>query len=121
MDLCGGFSLQSNMRLKKSGDYKRVYHYGKSAANRELVVYVLERSETPTLRFGISVSKKIGNAVVRNRVKRLIKEAIRLIMKQHKLKQHKDVVIIARMPAAKMDFSQIERSLKHIFKKTGLF
>ncbi len=113
--------MQSDMRLKKTAEFKKVYHYGESIANRELVLYVMERPNTNTFRFGISVSKKIGNAVIRNRVKRLIKEVIRSIMVQHQLKEHKDIVIIARAPTANMNYADFDRSLKHLFRKMRLF
>lgn len=113
--------MQSNLRLKKSGEFKRVYHFGKSAANRELVLYVMDRPQTEVFRIGISVSKKIGNAVVRNRIRRLIKEAVRFIQTKQEIKKHKDMVIIARTPAAEMDFQRFVKSIHHLFRKMDLF
>ena len=59
--------------IKKRADFQEVYHTGKSYANKELVMYV-RRTEVPGHRIGISVSKKVGNSVVRHRVTRLIRE-----------------------------------------------
>ena len=63
--------------LKKNSDFKNVYGAGKSYANRYLVMYVLLNG-TGCNRLGISVSRKVGNSVVRHRLKRLLKEAYRL-------------------------------------------
>ena len=63
--------------LKKNKDFQEVYKNGKSYANKYLVMYVLYKEETRN-RIGISVSKKVGNSVVRHRLKRMIKEIYRL-------------------------------------------
>ena len=63
--------------LKKNRDFQNVYKKGKSYANRYLVMYVLE-NETDRNRLGISVSKKVGNSVIRHHVTRLIRESYRL-------------------------------------------
>ena len=79
--------------LKKSKDFQNVYNKGNSYANRLLVMYVLE-NHTDKNRLGISVSKKVGNSVVRSRSKRLIYEAYRL--NYHELKPGYDYVFVAR-------------------------
>lgn len=113
----GFFILQKELRLKKREDFKKVYTYGRSVSNRELVLYMMDQPKAEPYRFGISVSKKVGNAVIRNRVKRLIKEAIRSLLLKYEIKKKKDYIIIARIPAAQMDLPHFERSLKHLFKK----
>jgi ribonuclease P protein component len=70
-------------------------------------------------RIGISVSKKVGKAVVRNRVKRLIKEVTRHWVPY--LRPQTDYVIIARMSAAQMDYHQVKSSLYHVFRKGKCF
>jgi ribonuclease P protein component len=64
-------------RLSRSGDFKRVYKQGSSKATRHLVLYRFERGQDDPddVRLGVSVSKKLGDAVTRNRVKRVLKEA----------------------------------------------
>ena len=63
--------------LKKNRDFQTVYKYGKSAANRYLIMYIYP-NQTERNRLGISVSKKVGNSVVRHRLARLIRESYRL-------------------------------------------
>ena len=84
-------------RLSRSSDFKRIYRQGSSTASRFLVLYSFRRSpeagaEGP--RLGLSVSKKMGGAVVRNRIKRLLREAFAVTQEQ--LDQDYDVVLIAR-------------------------
>lgn len=99
-------------RLKKNKDFRRVFERGTSTANRQFVVYQLKNPEQATFRVGMSVSKRIGNAVTRNRVKRYIREVIRQLEGQ--IDCQKDYVIIARKPAAAMDFHEVKSSLFHV-------
>lgn len=65
-------------RLSRSGDFDRVYRQGRSQANRYLVLYTFPRSDSDPPRFGVSISRKVGGATVRNGLKRLLKESFRL-------------------------------------------
>ncbi len=112
--------MHKQWRLKRRNDFKKVYTNGKSIANRTLVLYLRSNSDVDEYRFGISVSKKIGKAVVRNRVKRLIKEAIRSIIRKYSIKKNIDVVIIARKPVIDLEFAQVESSVEHLFRKMKL-
>lgn len=112
--------MQDELRLKRKENFRKVYKYGKSVANRELVVFVMRNDQVPNFRVGISVSKKIGNAVTRNRVKRMIKEAIISLMKDREVVDHIDIVIIARNPTANMEFSQFQKSINDLFRKAKL-
>jgi len=105
-------------RLKKNEDFQKVFKRGRSTANRQFVVYVLMQNGQPYNRIGLSVSKKVGNAVTRNRIKRYIKEAIRL-SESHFI-TGADCVIIARKPTAEMDFKQTSQSLYHVLRKSGV-
>ncbi|MGZ9585972.1 ribonuclease P protein component [Paenibacillus marinisediminis] len=111
--------MQSEYRLKDRADFSRVYRYGRSWANHQLVLYVYPRPEVEKFRVGISASKKIGNAVVRNRMRRLIKE----IMRQHadRIKDHVDLVIIVRKGAVDMDYEQLTKSVLHVCRKASIF
>ncbi|MBD2813096.1 ribonuclease P protein component, partial [Xenorhabdus sp. Vera] len=68
--------MKKKHRIKKNDEFQAVFQKGKSNANRQFVVYQLDKEEQPNFRIGLSVSKKIGNAVVRNRIKRMVRQAI---------------------------------------------
>ncbi len=97
--------------LKKYGDFQRVYTTGKSYANRYLVMYV-RKQDTQRNRIGISVSKKVGNSVVRHRLTRLIRESYRL--NETKFVRGLDIVVIARPGAKERNFFEIESALLHL-------
>ncbi len=99
--------------LKNSKDFKNVYDNGKSYANKYLVMYVLENG-TDINRLGIVTSKKVGNSVVRHRVRRLIKESYRL--HEGIFNSGLDMVIIARQSAAAVGFFEVESALLHLAK-----
>ena len=99
--------------LKKNSDFKNVYTHGKSFANKYLVMYVLE-NDLGINRIGISVSKKVGNSVVRHRVTRLIRESYRL--HENIFNSGLDIVVIARNSASKVSYEEIESALLHLAK-----
>ncbi|MBQ4425013.1 MAG: ribonuclease P protein component [Lachnospiraceae bacterium] len=104
--------------LKKSEDFLKVYRQGRSYGNKLLVLYVLENGESETGRLGVSVSKKVGNSVVRHRLRRLIKESFRL----HESEWAKaDVVVVARREAVGKSYAEIEQALLHVGKKTRIW
>ena len=103
--------------LKKNIDFGKVYRKGKSRANRQLVLYILSNG-TDKNRLGISVSKKVGNSVVRHRIKRLIKEAYRL--NEPAFARGYDLVFIARNDAAGKTYEEIEKSVLHISDLMGI-
>lgn len=99
--------------LKSNYDFQRVYKNGKSYANKYLVMYVLENNKENN-RLGISVSKKVGNSVVRHRVTRLIRESYRL--HENIFNSGLDIVVIARNSASSVSFLKIESALLHLAK-----
>ena len=103
--------------LKENRDFRRLYGRGRSAADRHLVVYTL-RNRLGTNRLGITVGVKLGCAVQRNRVKRLIREAYRL--HQHELKTGMDIVVVARRSAVEAGYADIERAFLRCVEKNGL-
>ena len=111
--------MQAIYRLKRRNDFKRVFRRGQSFANRQFVLYSCKRNTKGPFRIGISVSKKIGNAVVRNRLKRMIKEITRHWAGC--IKKQIDLVVIVRKPAANMDYHQLKKSLRHLFNKSNVF
>ena len=105
--------------LKKNRDFQNVYKKGKSYANRYLVMYVLE-NDTDRNRLGISVSKKVGNSVSRNRIKRLIKEKYRLLEKD--VKEKNSLVILWKKNVGKeqANFYTIKEDMYYILKKAEM-
>jgi len=85
------------MRLSRSADFDHVFRHGRSHASRELVLYVFPRGEADQPRLGLSVSRKVGGAVQRNRIKRLLREAFAL--EGDRLPAGTDAVIVARHEA----------------------
>jgi ribonuclease P protein component len=84
-------------RLSRSGDFDRVFRHGRSHAGRELVLYVFPRRGEQPPRLGLSVSRKVGGAVQRNRVKRMLREAFAL--EGSRLPPGTDAVVVARQEA----------------------
>ena len=99
--------------LKSNKDFQLVYKSGKSYANKHLVMYILENS-TKENRIGISVSKKVGNSIVRHRLTRLIRESYRL--NEEKFQSGLDIVVVVRVAAKDKKYSEIESSLLHVGK-----
>jgi ribonuclease P protein component len=81
-------------RLSRSAEFERVYRQGRSIANRHLVLYSFPNSSAPQARLGLSVSRKVGGAVDRNRVKRLLREAFARV--EAELAPEQDIVVVAR-------------------------
>lgn len=97
--------------LRKNHQFRSVYRGGRSYANRYMVMYVMENG-TAGNRIGISVSKKVGNSVVRHRVTRLVRESYRL--QEAMFNSGLDIVIVARSSAASVGYRDIESSLLHL-------
>ena len=82
--------------IKKNSEFQQVYRNGKSYANKLLIMYI-SRSERPDTRIGISVSKKVGNSVVRHHLVRLVRESFRL--HKDEIETGLDIVVVARQMA----------------------
>ncbi|WP_019243401.1 MULTISPECIES: ribonuclease P protein component [Bacillus] len=111
--------MKKKFRIKKNEEFQQVFHKGESFANRQFVVYILTKDQQDDFRIGLSVSKKIGNAVTRNQIKRYIRQAF---LEMHDdLFGSNDYVIIARKPAADMNFHEVKSSLIHVLKRGKAF
>lgn len=99
--------------LRKTVEFSHVYKNGKSFANRYLVMYIIKNDKNIN-RIGISVSKKVGNSVVRHKVTRLIRESYRL--NEEKFSKGYDMVVVARAAAKDKQYKEIESALLHVGK-----
>ena len=106
--------MEYSESLKKNKDFQTVYQKGTSFANRYLVMYVLPNQYNKN-RLGISVSKKVGNSVVRHRITRLIREIYRL--NELSFKNGLDIAVIARQPSKGKTFAELEKSFMYLAKK----
>jgi len=104
--------------LKKNKDFQHVYKKGKSLANKHIVIFVLRNSKSTNF-LGVSASKKIGGAVVRNKQRRRLKEAYR-ILEAGVLPGH-DIVILPRADIVDASFMEITSGLRHLFRKHGIW
>lgn len=111
--------MQKERRLRKNRDFQNVFRRGTSVANRQLVLYVHRNPNIAHFRVGISVSKKIGHAVIRNRLKRRLKEIIR--EKQEHISEGIDLVMIVRAPAVDLSYDDLKKSVIHVLKRARIY
>jgi ribonuclease P protein component len=109
-------------RLSRSAEFERVYRQGRSFANRHLVLYSFPNQAIEQPRLGLSVSRKVGGAVDRNRVKRLLREAFAKV--RDDLSQGQDLVVVARPEARELADREglrgIDGALAELLDKAGL-
>lgn len=106
--------MSQYIHLRKTSEFQYVYQQGKSYANYYFVMYLLPNG-TSENRLGISVSKKVGNSVVRHRIMRLVREAYRL--NKMKLNGGFDIVFIARAGVKEKNFWDVEKAMLHLCRK----
>ncbi len=109
-----GVIMKKEYRIKTNKEFQQIYKNGKSFANRQFIIYKYKNQDIDHFRIGLSVSKKIGNAVIRNRVKRYIRQVFTELKED--INDQYDYIIIARKPVAEMDFFQVKKSLIHVMK-----
>lgn len=97
--------MEFSKPLKLNHIFRRLYHSGSQAANRYLVLYC-RKNHSPENRVGITVSKKLGKAVVRNRTRRRLREVYRL--NESRFRSGYDIVVVARSRAVDVPFAQLE-------------
>lgn len=115
MKRCG---MKQQTRLARNEDFRRVRREGRSWSAPLLVLQTFGNN-LPHSRLGLVVSKRVGTAVVRNRVRRRLREAAR--DRWPSIKPGWDVVLIARVPAAGADFWQLSSAMDTLFERAGLF
>lgn len=104
--------------LTENHEYKRVYARGKSAVRPSLVLYCLRNKKVKQARVGITASKKIGNAVKRNRARRLLRESIRALYPQ--LKPGYDLVLVSRGRTPFANYQIVSSQLKSALEELGV-
>lgn len=107
--------MQKQFRLKKRAAFAYVYRKGEKASARDLLLLSAKSKEG--LKIGLSVSKKVGNAVTRNRVKRLIREALKPLT--DKIDDGFMYVIVAYPSIAEKDFFSVSKSVEQAFSRAG--
>ena len=105
------FYMKRFPSIKKNSDFQNIYRNGKSYANRLLVMYVMRNGEESN-QLGISVSKKVGNSVVRHHIARLMREIFRL--NNEKIETGLNIIVVARTAAATSDYKHLEGAYMHL-------
>ena len=109
-------------RLSRSAEFERVYRQGRSTANRHLVLYAFPNAASDRPRLGLSVSRKVGGAVERNKVKRMLRESFARV--EPTLRDGQDVVLVARPSAAELvereGLAGVDGALDELIVKGGL-
>ena len=109
--------MKKSYRVKSEKDFNAIFNDKQSVANKRFVIYKLDKDQKH-FRVGLSVSKKLGNAVVRNGIKRKIRNV--LIEHRQEL-QTVDFVIIARKGVEELNYKEIERNLLHVLKLAKIY
>jgi ribonuclease P protein component len=107
--------LRAETTLTGKTQFKLVYDKGRSWAAREIVLKTLPNGLDST-RYGLTVSRHVGKAVIRNKIKRRLRE----ILRQENLPAGWDIIIIARNPAASADYSNLGKSVDKLLNRAGL-
>ena len=110
--------MKKRFRVKKEKDFSAIFKKGEGFANRKFVIYRLEKNEQH-FRVGLSVSKKLGNAVTRNQIKRRIRHI--LIEHKNQLVENVDFVVIARKGVEILDYAEMGKNLLHVLKLSKIY
>jgi len=108
--------VRGEQYLTRTTQFGLIYDKGTSWRGKEIIIRVLPNG-LDISRYGFTVSRRIGKAVIRNRVKRTLRE----IMRQTRLQSGWDIVIIARTPAARTDYDALAKAIKRLLSRAGIF
>ena len=106
-------------RLKRRAEFLRVASSGKKAATGGVVLQAMSRQDTEPARLGFTVTKKVGNAVIRNRTKRRLKEAVRLLLAKRAV-VGVDLVVIGRNSTRRRNFIALQGDIGRALDRTGV-
>jgi len=110
--------LKKNFRVKREKDFKAIFKEGTSFANRKFVIYRLENKQKH-FRVGLSVSKRLGNAVTRNQIKRRIRHILQNA--KGEISEDVDFVVIARNGVEALGYVEMEKNLLHVLKLSKIY
>lgn len=105
--------------LKTSHDFRRIAQTGQKWVTPAFILQISKDDTRPGFRLGLTVSRKVGNAVVRNRAKRRLREAVRLHLQRQPL-DGLEIVLIGRTAAADIDFTKLQKDLRWALKSLGV-
>lgn len=108
--------MKQEIRIKNKKEFDNIIKKGKSIKNKYFILYYVEKKEEES-RYGIAVGKKIGNAVTRNKIKRQMREIIKLSKKE--FQKDKDYIIIIRKESLKLNFLEMQKNLIFLIKKVN--
>ena len=109
--------MDKRFRIRKNMEFKEIYKYGKNYWNKNLILYIRKNNLEET-RVGFTISKKMGNAVTRNKIRRRMKEAYRLNF--YNVKEGYDLIFIPKKHIIDISYGELENSIKHIIKISGV-
>lgn len=109
--------MLNHERLKKNYEFKYVYNKGKVYSNNLLVMYLV-KNKTNYNRVGFSVSKKVGKSVIRNKVRRRIKEIFRLSCEN--IEKGYNIIFVSRVKAKEAAYKELEKAMMSLFRKSGI-
>lgn len=115
---CAMYNLRKRRILRRRGDFQRVYRSGKSFANRYLVLYIVKSAQAEG-QVGFAAGKKLGNAVTRNRVKRLLRECYR--QNQFSLQKGYNLLLVGRLAAVPEKYETLEKAFRGLARKAGIW
>ena len=110
--------MKKSFRVKREKDFKAIFKEGTSFANRKFVIYRLENKQKH-FRVGLSVSKRLGNAVTRNQIKRRIRHILQNA--KGKISEDVDFVVIARNGVEALGYAEMEKNLLHVLKLSKIY
>lgn len=111
--------MKKRFRIKDNEEFQHIFKNGESFANRQLVIYYLIEANQNHFRVGLSVGKKIGNAVTRNRIKRYLRQSFQEL--EENIIPTLNIIVIARQPTKHMEYCEMKKSLTHLLSRKQLF